>query len=132
VLEGIVVMKEALLGIERRIEVGKPDLACVLSRKLGKAREAPQGVQRVAADEQVVSRTGTVDRTDGRPIVEQADLGDPVVRRRYPLITPVLMGEQPERLIRPRQLKATLVGTHREPFSSESGTYPSWSTLPSG
>ena len=102
------------------------------SRANSGRREAPQGVQRVAADEQVLSRTGTADRTDGLQIVEEADLSDPVVRRRDPLITTVLMGEQPERLVRPRQLKATLVRTHREPFSSQSETHSAWRTFPSG
>jgi hypothetical protein len=132
VLKGVVVVQEALLGIERRVEVRELDLAQVLARELGKARQTPQGVQRVAADEQVVSRTRTADLTDGGQIVEEADLGNPVVRRRHLLITTVLMGEQPERLVRPRQLKSTLVGTQREPFSSQSRTHSSWSAPPSG
>jgi hypothetical protein len=111
-LQGVVVVQEALLGIERRIEVCELDPAQVLVRELRKAPQTPQGVQRVAAYEQVVFRTRTADLTDGGQIVQKADLGDPVVRRRHPLITTVLMGEQPERLVRPRQLKATLVGTH--------------------
>src|SRR5450756_7349 len=112
-LQGVVIVQEALLGIERRIEVCELDPAEILVRELRKARQTPQGVQRVAADEQVVSYTRTADLTDGGQIVEEADLGNPVVRRRHPLM-------------------ATLVGTHREPFSCDSRTHSSWSTLLSG
>jgi hypothetical protein len=54
VLERVVVLQEALLRVERRVEVGELDLAEVLRRELRQSGEAPQGVQRIAADEEVV------------------------------------------------------------------------------
>src|SRR5450759_1191965 len=131
-LQGIVVVQEALLGVEGRIEVCELDPAQVLLGEFWEAGQASQRVECIASNEQVVSSPFPPDLADGGQIVEEADLCDPVVRRRHPLITTVLMGEQPERLVRPRQLKATLVGTHREPFSCDSGTHSSWSTLLSG
>lgn len=45
-------------------------------------------------------------------VVEQADLGDTVIGGRDPPIGAVFLGEQPERLVGPRQLKATLMYWH--------------------
>lgn len=56
VFEGVVVVQEGLLRIEGRVEVGELDLAQVFARELRQLGQAVQGVQGVAADQQVVAR----------------------------------------------------------------------------
>lgn len=99
-LERVVVVKERLLGVERRVEVGELDLAEValgVRRDLGEARE---GVQRIAPDEEILG--GRI--ADRSRLVEESDLGDPVVGRRQPVPGPVLAGKQAPVLVRPGQL----------------------------
>jgi len=69
VLERVVVLEEALLRVEGRVEVGELDLAQVLRRELRQSGEAPQGVQGIAADEEVVPSPILTGLTDGRHLV---------------------------------------------------------------
>ncbi len=109
VLERVVVLEKALLRVEGRIEVGELDLAEVLRRELRQSGEAPQGVQGIAADEEVVPCPVLADVTDGRHVVKEPDFSHSVVGRRHPLVPAILMGKQPKVLVRPGQLQATLM-----------------------
>ena len=80
-LEGVVVVEEGLLGVEGGVEVGEFDFADVCAGELGELDEAGEGVEGVAADEEVVGgalgvRGGIADRAG---VVEEADFGDAVV-----------------------------------------------------
>jgi hypothetical protein len=111
-LQGIVVLKEALLGIKRRVEVSELDLSHVLACELRKTSKATQAVKCIATDKEVVTRTIPTDLADRLRVVEETDLRDPIVRGRYPLISAVVVGEQPKMLVRPCQLKAAVIATH--------------------
>jgi hypothetical protein len=105
VFESIVVVLERLTRVERWVDVGQLDLAQVLVPELGDGGQRGQRVQRVATDEQVVAGAFMVggDLAHRGHVVQQPDLGHPVVARRRPLVRAVLVGEQSLVLIRPGQ-----------------------------
>lgn len=96
VLQVVLVALERLAGVERRVEVDELHLADELARELRQPRKASQGVESVAADEQVVPSAAPVGLRlpEGASVVEQPDLSDAVVRRRHPLIAAVLVREK--------------------------------------
>ncbi len=115
-LQGVVVVEKALLGVEGRVEVGKVDLAEVVLGELREPGEARQSIEGVAADEQVIGRPRLPNVSHDSHVMEEPDLGHPVVRRRHPLVGPILVGEEAPVLVGPGQLQATLVvGHHAAP-----------------
>lgn len=53
-LKRVVILQERLLRVEGRVEVRQLDLADELPLKLRKLAQAPEGVERVTLDEQVL------------------------------------------------------------------------------
>jgi len=115
VLEGIVVVKEALLSIERWVEVGELYLAEVLVSELRQAGQAPQRVKSITSDQEIVPGSASPDRSDRRDVVKEPDFRDAVVRGCNPFVRAVLVRKQAELLVGPGQLEAPLVRSHRSP-----------------
>jgi hypothetical protein len=113
VLQGVVVVQEALLRVERGIEVGELDLAEVLPSKLRKSNQAGQRVEGITSDQQVVSGSSLPDRADGSDVMQEPDFSDPVVGGVQPFVRAVLVGKQAQVLVRPGQLKPTFISGHR-------------------
>src|SRR4051794_11733622 len=104
-LKRVVVLKERLLSVERRVEVSQLDLAHVLLSKLRKRDHACESVERVTPNQEVVARA-TLLRTDlshSARAVEQSYLRDSVIRRSHPDVAPVLVRQEPLVLVGPRQ-----------------------------
>lgn len=70
VFQRIVVLKEALLGVERRVDVDELDLAQVLTSELGESSECGQGVEGIAPNEQVVRRARLAALSNARDVVQ--------------------------------------------------------------
>ena len=101
-LERIVVVFERLAGIERRVDVDQLHLAAVHLGVLGCAHERAEGVERIAANQEVVARRA-------RGIPDQAHLPQQshLVRARVVALHPLVAGravrEQRLVFVGPRQ-----------------------------
>jgi len=98
--------------VEWRVEVGEFHLAQVLAGELGQLDQAGERIEGVAADQEVVLRSVglAVHVPDGAGVVQQTDLGHPIVGRRDPLVGAILVGQQSQRLVGPGELQAPVVG----------------------
>lgn len=110
-LQRVVVLRERLLRVERWVHVHEAHLADVLRSELRQSRQAVQRGQRIATDKQVVvcSFRLRANITNSAGIVKEPHFSHAVVARWHPLVAAVLVSEQPLVLVRPGQLKPTLV-----------------------
>jgi len=109
VFERIVVVQEALLCVERWVYVNELHFAEVLISELRQASKTGKRVERVTPYQEVVAGPFIANVSNGGDIVEEPDLSDPVVRRANPLVRAVLVRQQAEMLVRPRQLEAAFI-----------------------
>jgi hypothetical protein len=96
------------------VAVDGDDVAVVLAGTLGQPNQAGEGVEGVAADEEVVGGAGFIrgNLADDARVVLLPDLGNVVVLGRDPLVGAVLVGEEAEVLVGPGELETALVGWH--------------------
>lgn len=93
------------------VEIRKSHLPDQLVSELGQLTEARQRIEGIAADNQVVlgALASCSLLADGPSLVEESDLGDPVVGRRHPLVGAVFLGQQPQVLVGPGELEGSAV-----------------------
>ncbi|HEY9555784.1 MAG TPA: hypothetical protein VIR58_03555 [Acidimicrobiales bacterium] len=103
-LEVVVVVGEGLPGVERRVDVDEPDPAGVALGQLGDAVQGGERVERVALDEQIAGVRRVV--ADGADFLEETHFADAGVGGFDPLVASLGVRDQPQVLVRPRQLQA--------------------------
>ena len=105
--QAIVVVSERLASVERWVDVNELDLSDAFLSELRKLAEGRQGVQSVAADQQIVALPllARVDVTFVPSVAQQSHLTHPVVRRGHPGIAALVVADEAAFLVGPSELE---------------------------